>query len=61
MASFNDIINLRKEKGLSQRELSEMLHIPLRTWENWESEIRKPPQYLIDLIMFRLNTEFNTK
>lgn len=61
MASFNDIINLRKEKGLSQRELSEMLHIPLRTWENWESGIRKPPQYLIDLIMFRLNTEFNTK
>lgn len=59
MATLDDIINLRKKSGLSQNKFSEMLNIPLRTWENWERGVRSPPQYLIDLIYFRLTHEDN--
>ncbi|MCI5893493.1 MAG: hypothetical protein MRZ66_08880 [Clostridiales bacterium] len=54
MATFTDIIELHKKSGLSQRQFSEMLNIPLRTWESWERNLRTPPQYLIDLIFFKI-------
>lgn len=44
--------------GLTQKQLAEKLNIPLRTVEAWAQEKRKPPQWVIDLILFRLSEEY---
>lgn len=45
---------LRIKAGLTQRAFSELLHIPLRTVENWETGVSTPPQYVVELIEYRL-------
>lgn len=40
--------------GLTQRQLSDLLEIPLRTIENWESGVRTPPPYVEKLIVEKL-------
>ena len=37
--------------GLTQKEVSVLLEIPLRTLENWESGVRVPPVYVEKLIV----------
>ena len=44
----------RQHLGISQRELSKLLDIPLRTIESWESESRTPPPYVEKLIVEKL-------
>jgi putative transcriptional regulator len=61
MASFNEIIEIRKKSGLSQRKFSELLNIPLRTWESWGRGLRVPPNYVVDLIAYRLKDEFKAQ
>ena len=41
---------LRISKGMSQAKASEVCGVPLRTWEAWERNVTKPPQYTINLI-----------
>lgn len=50
----NKLKGLRKKHGLTQKALSEKLGIPKRTIENWEGGQRKPPQWVINLIEFKL-------
>ena len=57
MSDFSDVLKQRKELGLSQTAISKKLHIPLRTWESWEVGKRKPPEYVIELILYRLRDE----
>ena len=57
MAEFSEIRSLRQKLGLSQRAVSEMLHVPLPTWEQWERGVRTPPEYVMELILFRLNAK----
>ncbi len=47
-----DIIikDARAEYGITQKELSEMTKIPLRTIENWESGKRKPSPWVENLV-----------
>ncbi len=49
------IKELRKEYKLTQQELSDLLHIPKRTIQDWEAEKRIPPAYVLELIEFRLS------
>lgn len=35
--------DVRKRLGLTQREMAHLLHIPLRTWQNWEQGTRATP------------------
>lgn len=44
----------RKERGLTQQQLSDLLDIPKRTIEEWERGTRTPPNYVAKLIVFRL-------
>lgn len=45
------IKELREITGLSQTKFGEYLHgIPLRSIQNWESGVRKCPEYLEKLI-----------
>lgn len=41
--------------GLTQRQMSEVFGIPLRTIEDWETGKRTPPPYVERLIIEKLN------
>ena len=41
----------RQAAGLTQKGMSELLFIPLRTIENWESGKRNPPLWAENLIV----------
>ena len=47
---MSEIKALRESTGLTQRAFAELLGIPKRSIENWESEVSKPPDYLVRLI-----------
>ena len=47
---MNTIKQIREYSGLSQSKFSEKYGIPKRTIENWESGIRKCPDYVISLL-----------
>ena len=44
----------RQAAGLTQKRMSELLLIPLRTIENWESGKRNPPIWAENLIVEKL-------
>lgn len=41
---------IRIQNNLTQAELAELYHIPVRTLEDWESGSRKCPQYVTDFL-----------
>lgn len=45
---------IRASTGLTQKAFAEWLHIPLRTIEDWEAGRRQPPEYVIELIQFKV-------
>lgn len=48
------IKDARIAANLTQKQLSDLLGIPLRTIESWEAEVRKPPAYVEALIVEKL-------
>lgn len=48
---------LRALSGMTQREYSAYFGIPLRTIENWERCVNKCPDYLFDLMLYKLKNE----
>ena len=42
--------------GLTQKQMSDLFEIPLRTIESWESGARTPPPYVEKLIVEKLQT-----
>lgn len=44
------ITEMRNYIGVSRAEFSRRYNIPLRTLESWESEVRTPPKYVLDLL-----------
>lgn len=51
------IKELRKLTGLSQAAFSKKYHIPLRTIQDWEREVRTPPEYVIELLEFKVKSD----
>lgn len=51
----------RIELGLTQRQLSEITGVPLRTIENWEGGQRKCPDYVEKLLLFYLEHTVDKK
>lgn len=45
---------LRKQYGLTQQALSDLLGIPKRTIEDWDAGKASPPPYVLRLIAFYL-------
>ncbi len=45
----------RKAAGLTQQGMSDLLGIPKRTLENWESERSLPPEWVEHLVVEKLN------
>ena len=51
----NEILRLRKSTGLSQTEFGKRLGgIPMRTIQNWENGVRECPDYVVELIAYRV-------
>lgn len=45
---------LRKQSGMTQQQFADFFKIPKRTIENWDMGVRKCPEYLLDLMKFKL-------
>ena len=48
---------LRTSTGMNIKEFSEYFNIPYRTMQNWESERRQCPEYLLELMQYKLLNE----
>lgn len=51
------IRELRLQLGDTQSEFAERYHIPFRTIQNWETGLRKPPEYMIELLEKRIKED----
>jgi transcriptional regulator with XRE-family HTH domain len=51
------IKELRNSTGLSQDRFSERYGIPRRTVEDWETGKRTPPEYVLDMLTFVVESE----
>ena len=52
-----DVYYKKHDKSHGVKLVLEYFNIPKRTIEDWESERRNPPQYLVDLIEYKLKKE----
>lgn len=48
---------LRKLSGMTQQAYADYFGIPKRTVENWDVEKYTPPQYVINLMEYKLRKE----
>lgn len=48
---------LRELSGMSMTQFSEYFGIPYRTIQNWEGGVRQCPEYLLDLMLYKLKNE----
>jgi len=52
-----EIREMRAQLGDTQSEFAARYNIPFRTIQNWETGLRKPPEYIIDLLNFRVQAD----
>ena len=50
----NELKKARENANLTQKAMSELLKIPLRTISDWERGLRTPPEYVKLLIVEKL-------
>lgn len=52
-----NIRELRNQLGDTQSEFAERYNIPFRTIQNWETGLRTPPKYIVELLENRIKTD----
>lgn len=52
-----NIREMRSRMGDTQSEFAARYNIPFRTIQNWETGMRKPPEYIIDLLESRIKSD----
>lgn len=52
-----NIKELRAKTGLSQSKFAALVPMSVRTLQDWEQGNRKPPDYVISLIEYKLRNE----
>ena len=57
MEAAEKIRKIREQTGLSRKDFSIHIGIPLRTIEDWEAGRRRPPEYIPRLIDYQLKYE----
>ena len=57
MESADKIRRLREQTGMTRKDFSIHIGIPLRTIEDWEAGRRRPPEYVPRLIEYQLKYE----
>lgn len=48
------IKEIRQSTGLSQQKFGDLLNIPKRTLQDWEQGLRQCPEYVVELIAYRV-------
>ena len=51
------IKDLRTASGMTQQQFADYFNIPKRSIENWEGGQRKCPEYLLELMKYKLEKE----
>ncbi|MBO5953295.1 MAG: helix-turn-helix domain-containing protein [Oscillospiraceae bacterium] len=51
---MQSIKEIRQSTGLSRQKFGDALNIPRRTLEDWEQGLRKCPEYVAELIAYRV-------
>lgn len=51
------ILELRNASGMTRPQFAEYFGIPYRTIQDWELGNRKCPEYLLDLMEYKLKNE----
>lgn len=49
--------DLRKASGMNMTDFAKYFNIPYRTIQNWEAGTRQCPEYVVELIEYRLQNE----
>ena len=57
MDTAKTIKELRESTGMSRKEFSEHMGIPVRTLEDWEAGRRTPPDYVPRLLAYQIKIE----
>lgn len=52
---------IREITGYTQEEFAEAYGIPYRTIQSWELGHRLPPEYVLNLLEFKVNADFEKK
>ena len=54
---------VRKESGMNRKDFAEWLGIPYRTMQDWERGVSEVPDYVLNLIAYKVKNEkeFNKK
>lgn len=52
-----NIKELRLSTGMERKEFAEYFNIPYRTLQNWELELREAPEYVAELIEYKIKKE----
>lgn len=52
-----ELLELRKSTGMNRREFCEYFGIPYRTVQDWEAGKRAMPEYLLNLMKYKVMTE----
>ena len=55
-ASLNPIRKAREQAGLSIKELTNLIGAPYRTVQDWNSGVRKPPEWLQKIIVEKIQS-----
>lgn len=55
------IKEIRQLTNLSQSQFSKKYGIPLQTFQKWEQGHRSPPDYLVELLEFKVREDFGVK
>ena len=56
-----DVREMRLKLGDTQTEFAKRYHIPFRTIQNWEAGVRKPPEYVINLLESQVKEDLINK
>lgn len=51
------LIEVRKETGMNRKEFSQYFQIPYRTVQDWELGNRQMPEYLLRLMIYKIEME----
>lgn len=57
MSRGKEVKELREQMGMNRREFCEYFGIPYRTVQDWETEKRELPEYVLRLLRYRAETE----
>ena len=57
--AMKEIKKMREEAGMTKKMFSDFFGIPFRTLQDWEAGFRKPPDYVVRLLPYKLKAEWD--